>query len=427
MDSSIDLQQPILDGGIRSINFFNGRLLSARDLTREQSAYREADRRLGHTIGEGIACGLEVSRSQSLQSTTEFPLITINAGLAINRRGQTLMLTNNTDISLVRVAEPGNGAVKSFSDCLPLQTGTYVAGAGMYLLTLAPAQGTEGRALTNGLDTGGASCNTDTLVSAIQCRLIQLDPQIPPAALQDQNHLRNFIAYKCFGTSEQTSFVSDPFGAVVTQYGLLDSLRPNLLTECDVPLAVLYWTLTEGIKFIDMWPVRRRLIAPAASKRWLPLISDRAAGEGEAMFLQFQDHVEDLRINEPSLDTLAASSRFRYLPPVGMLPLKHGGAKGVDVDAFFQGVVHREPEYIDGALLGALISEAANYDPIDLTSGEMVWVYSVWQNDKAVSEKATVQPYLVFTSAHVPYAALARFDVSHWGYANFASGDTGEV
>ncbi len=68
MDSQISLQQPILDGGIRSINFFNGRLLSARDLTREQSANREADRRLGQAIGEGIAYGLEVSKVERLDA-----------------------------------------------------------------------------------------------------------------------------------------------------------------------------------------------------------------------------------------------------------------------------------------------------------------------------------------------------------------------
>ena len=35
------LQQPLKDGGIRSVNFFNGRLLSARDLSREQDARRQ--------------------------------------------------------------------------------------------------------------------------------------------------------------------------------------------------------------------------------------------------------------------------------------------------------------------------------------------------------------------------------------------------
>ena len=83
MDSQISLQQPILDGGIRSINFFNGRLLSARDLTREQTANREAERRLAQAIGEGVAYGLEVSKFNA--STQESHVVTVEPGLAISR------------------------------------------------------------------------------------------------------------------------------------------------------------------------------------------------------------------------------------------------------------------------------------------------------------------------------------------------------
>ena len=66
--SATDLQTPIIEGAIRSTNFFNGRLLSARDLTLEQSAYREADRRLGKAIGEGIAYGLETTKPVNFKS-----------------------------------------------------------------------------------------------------------------------------------------------------------------------------------------------------------------------------------------------------------------------------------------------------------------------------------------------------------------------
>src|SRR5436190_17563141 len=198
MESQIDLQQPVLDGGIRSINFFNGRLLSARDLTREQSAYREADRRLGQAFGDGIAFGLEVSKTPG--AGNDSPAVTVEAGLAINRGGQTLMLAARTDVALVRSSE-SNGAGNNFSDCLPLQTGAYVAGAGAYLLTLAPAQSTEGRATTNGMNLV-ASCSIDTIVNAVQFRLIQIDPPITDTELQDQDHLRNVIAYKCFGEIE---------------------------------------------------------------------------------------------------------------------------------------------------------------------------------------------------------------------------------
>lgn len=417
------LQTPILDGGIRSVNFFNGRLLSARDLTREQSAYREADRRLGQALGEGIAYGLELSKSPN--STQESPVVTVNSGLALNRLGQTLMLTSKTEIALVRRASASAGTAKAFGECLPLQSGTYVAGAGVYLLTLAPALGVEGRAMTNGLDSATAACNTDTLVTAVQFRLIQLDPPITAAELQDQDHLRNLIAYKCFGVSDTKSFISDPFGAELKRYGLLDELRGNLLTDCDVPLGVLYWTLEDGIKFIDMWSVRRRLARRFNAGRYAPLQDDRRASEGEAMFLQFQEQVDTLRSFESNPEGLTAKSRFRYLPPIGILPLKKGSSTGFNVSNFLDGVPHRDPEFIDGALLNALIREAVNFDPVNLLdpidpdSCEMVWLYSAWQNEKAADESAT-QPYVVFTSAHVPYVATARFDVTRWDYGNYS-------
>jgi hypothetical protein len=58
----LQLQQPRADGGIRSVDFFNGRLLSGKDLACEQAARREADVRLGLALGDGVAFGLEIAR-----------------------------------------------------------------------------------------------------------------------------------------------------------------------------------------------------------------------------------------------------------------------------------------------------------------------------------------------------------------------------
>ena len=43
----LSLQQAVADGGIETVNFFNGRLLTAGDMSREQDARRQADARLG--------------------------------------------------------------------------------------------------------------------------------------------------------------------------------------------------------------------------------------------------------------------------------------------------------------------------------------------------------------------------------------------
>src|ERR1051325_1914753 len=125
--SAVDLLNPILESGISSVNFFNGRLLTANDLSREQEANREAARRLGQGIGAGVAYGLEVANA----STKDSPLLTINKGLAIKRRGQTLKLDSDTDISLVRQTTTSDSTNPPFTDCAPLQFAATPSGDGV--------------------------------------------------------------------------------------------------------------------------------------------------------------------------------------------------------------------------------------------------------------------------------------------------------
>jgi hypothetical protein len=417
MDSLIDLQQPVLSGSIHSINFFNGRLLSARDLTLEQSAYREADRRLGKAVGEGVAYGLEVS--QAAKSQKQSPAVSVEAGLAINRRGQTLMLDARADIALVRTTT-ALASSKVFTECEPLQTGAYVSGAGVYLLTIAPAQTTEGRATTNGMNPAAATCNSDTIVNAVQFRLIQLDPPITSAELQDKDHLRNRIAYKCFGVDQTAAFIADPFGKEVKQWGLLDGLRPNQLTDCEVPLAVLYWT-DDGINFIDMWSVRRRITTAASAVRWPTLFSDRRCAEAEAMCLQFQDQIEELWLNgNPAV--VNAQSYFSFLPPIGFLPIGTGPRTAFDYKVFFQNKIHRdESVFIEGAQVCSLMRDALAYPPIDLNSEEMVWLYLIRENIELFDLGATQRPqqYVVFVNGHTLYRGNARYDLNRWNFGNY--------
>lgn len=424
MDSQISLQQPILDGGIRSINFFNGRLLSARDLTREQTANRDADRHLGQAIGEGIAYGLEVTKSNA--STQEFPVVTVQSGLAVNGLGQTLMLVAKSDVTLVRRGSSGTGAVQPFGECAPLQTGTYIAGAGVYLLTLAPAEGTEGLASTHSLQNSIASCNTDTTVRAVQFRLIQIDQQLPPGTLlsQNQNLLRNVIAYECFGAKDPDPFAANPFGPPLTQYGLVDSLRPNWLTRCEVPLAILYWTLVDGIKFIDIWAVRRRLARKSSTEHWGSTLDERRAAEAEARLQQFLDHALDLAARDDS-ESISARDHFEFLPPAGAIPLSSSSVKAFDYQKFFKGITVREPNtpgqpiYLEGARIEKLLRDSFSYAPVKTDSGQMFWLYWVRENAQQILNQPATMTCLLFSSGQMPYAAAPRFDVAHWNFSNF--------
>src|ERR1041384_8291391 len=99
------LLQPILDSATRSINFFNGRLLSGEDLTTERTANRQIQSRLAQAVGAGIAYGLEVAEAVAV-STKTAPVVTVTKGLALNQCGQTLALAADTEVCLVPPSDP---------------------------------------------------------------------------------------------------------------------------------------------------------------------------------------------------------------------------------------------------------------------------------------------------------------------------------
>lgn len=410
--SVTNLQAPILDGGIYWNNFFNGRLLSGEDLSQEQADNREGRRRLGRAIGDGVAYGLSVGETPG--SPPSAPTVTITAGLAVNRQGQTLALAHDMDVQLVRPLDSGVLMTVGFDSCEPTQPGVYIAGAGVYLLTIAPALGADGKAPVSGLGNIAATCNTRFTVEGIQFRLLALNTALS-AELTNPDHLRNRVAYRCFGAEDArvTGFVTNPFGLQVQSYGLLDGLRPNALTDCDVPLAVIYWTAA-GVQFVDLWSVRRRITCPAADTDWLLLTSDRRVSEAEATFLQFQAQLEEMRVHEPNLVSIVATDHFQYLPPVGLLPLQGGvSVPGFNYQTFFKQLPYHPPVFIPGAMVEPLIRTALTYPPLSLQTGDPIWLYQL-------VDAQSVRPYLIFTSAYVPFHGEARYDIARFNFGNFS-------
>jgi hypothetical protein len=414
------LEEAVTGGAIRSVNFFNGRLLTGDDLRREQEAERARLARLGQAAGEGIAYGLEVAEALSGSSAGR-PVVTVEPGLALARSGLALELPARTDVSLLREhpppgAEPGG----LFADCQPFASGTYTAGAGVYLLTIGPTRTSEGLAAVSGLTNDPAPCNTALSVEAVKFRLIRL--ALPPSQLTDVAHLRNHVAHQFFGTDALAGFVADPFGPVLREYGLLDVLRNGLVTDDDVPLAVLSWTADAGIRWVDLWAVRRRLTRMRPLDDWAVFADDRRRSEGEAMFLQFQAELEELRLNAVSPPDVAAATHFGRLPPVGCIRADEGGTSiGFDAEAFFDGMTVRGPVYIEGAQLAPLVDDGFRARPIDVTSPQMIWLYKVRENRQPdLSGQVAGFPYLLFASGHVRYRGDARADLSYWDYANYA-------
>lgn len=373
--TSIELQTPLLDSGIRSVNFFNGRVLSGEDLSNEQSSNREEHRRLGLALGEGIVSGLEVTRSPADKQSAA-PTVTINAGAAINRLGQTLVLSAKTDLLLDDL--PASGTLIGFNAARLFPPGSPPpVDGGAYLLLLSPVREREGFALGSDVRGSSRAYNASYYVDTVEFRLLPLGLDID--LLNDPDHLRNTIAYQCFGFAEGSTqpFQINPFGSLIRSYGLLDAYRPKKLTDGDVPLAVVYLTAQGGLQFIDQWTVRRRVArAPASpfADPWEALLSDRR--QGEAMFLQFQHQLMDVYYaasssptsgqNAPSaLQKMTAAQFLRYLPPAGYLPV---GANGFDLSTFLGPLAPPSITSVDIGLLRSILQASLFREPIKVVA-----------------------------------------------------------
>jgi hypothetical protein len=405
-----NLFTPILNDRTRSIHFFNGRLLTGEDMTAEQRGQHAAHELLANAVGDGVVHGLEVTIAAD--SSLAAPVVTVTQGLAINRKGETLLLPADTRVQLVRTADAVPPARTLFTACTPPQSGVYVAGAGVYLLTLCSTVAADGSASVSGLGGQPAGCNTRFAVEAVQFRLIELP--LTDAEMQDVAHLRNLVAYRCFGVSP--SFATDPFGSPDEPPTLLDQLRPRSLTDCDVPLATFYWTATGGLVWGDMWSVRRRVAERTAAVPLAGFIADHSATM-DAMLLQFEQQLSPI-----AAPALKARDVFRYLPPIGVLPVARGRSAGLSQLTFFDQLTTRGPVYVEGSRLHGIVRDALAHHPLDVNSKELIRLYLVRENRQAIDQQRAIAPAaaLLFVSGHARYWGDAHYDVAKWNYSNFS-------
>ncbi|HEV2801604.1 MAG TPA: hypothetical protein VGW12_13955 [Pyrinomonadaceae bacterium] len=445
--SRIELLQPFLEGGIRNTNFFNGRLLSAEDLRQEQQANRDRIAQLARAVGAGIVEGLEVDRATQGGGLTN-AVVKVSAGLALNENGQALALPLDTEVALVRELEAVNAEAGLFATCEPPTQTAVVSGAGMYLLALTPASGYEQRAPVSGLGSAGLTspgCGSRYAVEGVQFKLVSVDINtlsgIPAPTRTELNNLmsagtpanlsllRNLMAYLCFGAAQAGAFARDVFGAsnnpgATPAPNVVEALKAaGELTRCDVPLALIYWTASAGIDFVDMWSVRRRVVHESVTDAWNAPGGDTERALREAMSMQFQTHLEKLRATAQSTQAVKAKTYFRYLPPVGFVPVGGiAGLVGFAYQTLFQNMTYREPVFINGARLPALLHEARSYPPIETQSTEMFWLYLVRENQEAFNAGGAnrPQPYLVFAKGHTPYQGDSQYDLAYWNYSNYS-------
>ena len=400
--STINLLQPLLDGGLQRNNFFNGRLLSAEDLRTEQDASRAQQRALARASGDGVAWGLDVTL---LASSAGAPRVRVGAGLALNRVGDLLQLPADADLALVPDSTVAAVSAGLFAACEQPRASATLSGAGAYLLVVSPVSGYSGSATVADPNTtrlGRGACGARYSVEGVRLRLVAIDmaatASLVPAAIDPgggkqaalrsslqallaaggapaRERLRNTLAHACYGSLSLVNAFTDPLRQAQQQpvwrsWGTPDALRERGdLSDCDVPLALVVLDNTD-LRLLDVWAVRRKLVGEAAVNSWRTAAGPRRLAEGEAAFLQFQAQLEGLRAPGGAAPgaaaaTLAASTCFDILPAAGWLP---DGPGGFAWPSFLGPHAPPDETPADAALLRGLIERSWADDPVVLAT-----------------------------------------------------------
>ena len=390
-----DLLAPITEDGIRNSNFFNGRVLSAEALRREQDANRRQRQQLGQALGPGVVTGLEVS----LGTTTGLqPTVKVTEGLALNRLGQTLALPDDAEVALVKSKDAAAIDAGLFAPCSIGGTAPTHSGAAVYILTVAPASGySVEKAAKHGLVGNGVAseCGFRDAIEGVQFRLIHVDVNEPAVVGSasavtlvtallgvtsdaGQSRLRNILAHLCLGAAgglqtgvdpfEGTDPVSGPAGQGLTQ----NLYQLGRLNACEVPLALIYWDQS-ALRFADNWAVRR-LIRGGHDLNVPPLLF----GPGPERQYQFQEHMQSLIAAHGNLMGIKAQDYFRFLPPVSYYPA-HGAGLLTDY------ATTTLQEFGAGSFAKKL-HHSYSYPAVDLDQKVVFQLYTVRENQGAAQQ-----------------------------------------
>jgi hypothetical protein len=405
-------------------------------------------------IGPGVATGFTVELVTDGADGTS-PVVSVTGGLALDGSGHTIELRQEVvEVTLAR-SKPGiSPDIGAFDDCDQPLPGSDISGKGSYLLVIRSASAYREQAPMVRVGGNGvaAGCGDAYVVEGVMFRLVEIPTSAfatlpdderdeiatiateaelaslaPPTRRARLSMLRNLLASACLRGPDDESFARDPGISSMSRGtpggGLLAAMHEAcVLDTADVPIALVHWT-NRGVRFVDMWSVRRR----PAFDSGLVVGDDRRRAEGEARLLQFEDQVASLvglPISQATLGLIEARAYFRFLPPVGVVPVSLGpGDRGFAYDAFLAGVVHRDREFVEGSGLRTLIGESVGWRRFDLTLGEGLWTYEIRENIEAIVNGVAPRPQrvLVLRSAQMAHAPEARFDVARWDYANYTN------
>jgi hypothetical protein len=329
----LDAGTLVLDARRVRALFFNGRFLSALDLTRERDYVLQRQSDLMRAGGTGVATGLFASGASG--TTT----VTISSGFGVTPSGELVTLPGpdlTVDLADVPDAERLNAAfgLNAFPSN-PMRNRT-----GLYVLALRPVEFTANPIASYPTSLQGTRSVQDGDV--IEATAVTLIPFLEQGRSANAFEARARAAARIFASPEA-----------------LDDLSVSAL-----PIAMV---MIDGglITWVDSFMVRREIGAEHEDTVGLGL-SPRALRE--AYLLQYDQHLSDLMTLTQN-GRFAASDHFLMLPPAGRMPTSAIDTRTF-TQIFFPSQLDVELSIVPEDELPMLLEESMLLAPIDLTNAD---------------------------------------------------------
>jgi len=333
----IDPQYDIssLDPRLSRTNYFDGRLLKASDLTRDQTYLDERLREVGRISGSGIVSGFDVVRDPENDRLSVWP------GLAVAPSGRVLELEGEQPLS-INPYDAANIASLNPDTSSQLQRGLYV------LAVQFAEIGTDSAEVYPRDLEGQRGFRFNAWSEGVEITLVPLRHHLPNSAATDKEQVHGGLALAARAALVR-EFISNPG-------------QPLDLSEDAVALALL--AIEHGrILWLDEGLVRRQHRHPHTQN---VLQQD--------LHRHYQELLNDIiqsRIARFGNAEFPASHHFRVLPPYGELPKSTVNPAEGRQSWFPAGYeVSIAPVRTDD--LGAILAESAALDPIDLEKDDDV-------------------------------------------------------
>jgi hypothetical protein len=341
LEAAITSGTIVVDTARRRPFYFDGRFLTAADLSADQDYQRARQSDLAQSLGAGVVQGLMVSVKPG--ATAASPVIDIQPGVGITPAGDIVNIDAAKSIKLEEIGDESNLDVQLGVKLLP--TAATRNRSGLFVLALRPVEFTANPvpAYPTTLD-GSRSVHDGDIFEATAVTLIPY-PDHAGSEGGDAKHAR--VAREIF----------------------LEGQRPGALQEA-LPLAMLY--LEAGaLRWLDVFLVRREIGAESTLSAGL---KQRPRALLEAWLHQHLDHFASLPVATVQ-GGFPATRYFEALPPVGMFPAANltvdaTDAQGTFVQSFFPPLVDCEFAFVPEDEIATLVSESLALPPIDLQGGD---------------------------------------------------------